>query len=182
MIEPRMYIFYDHRDEANRIRVLQEMLRTVARFSGDMSLSTRVDGRFDPGTQNAWRAFQRKYGLPETGRVDLAGWEKLRQVYQSYLARSRFPEPIYPFGDPDRRIQPGEESGLVMMLQVMLDELRTLYDGYGEIPVTGLYDPATADAVRHFQRANLLDATGETDLATWNRLAAEYNYVVGERQ
>ncbi|MBO5670194.1 MAG: peptidoglycan-binding protein, partial [Clostridia bacterium] len=62
MIEPREYIFYDHRDEENRIRILQEMLRAVSRCSGDMSLSTRVDGRFDTGTENAWRAFQRKYG------------------------------------------------------------------------------------------------------------------------
>ena len=182
MIEPREYIFYDHRDEENRIRVLQEMLRDVARYSGDMALSSRVDGRFDAGTENAWRAFQRKYGLPETGRVDLAGWEKLRALYASYGEQNRPPAPIYPFPSPDRRIRPGEVSSLVRLLQVLLDELRTLYDGYGEIPISGQYDAATADAIRYFQRANLLDATGEVDPATWNRLAAEYNYAVGESQ
>lgn len=182
MTEPREYIFYGHRDEENRIRVLQEMLRTVARYSGDMALSSRVDGRFDPGTENAWRAFQRKYGLPETGRVDLAGWEKLRAVYASYRAQTRTPDPIYPLTSPGQRIRPGEESSLVRLLQILLDELRTLYDGFGDVPISGQYDAATADAVRHFQRANLLDATGEVDSATWNRLASEYNYIAGERQ
>ncbi len=181
-MEPREYIFFDHRDEENRIRVLQEMLRAVSRFSGDPSLSTRVDGRFDPGTENAWRAFQRKYGLPETGRVDLAGWEKLRAVYEDGSARLRPADPIYPFFDPALRIRAGEESTLVMLLQIILEELRTLYDGYEDLAVNGRYDPATAEAIRYFQKANLLDATGEVDLATWNRLAAEYNYVVGERQ
>ncbi len=178
----REHIFFDHRDAENRIRVLQEMLRTVSRVSGDPSLSTRVDGRFDPGTENAWRSFQRKYGLPETGVVDIAGWEKLQEVYEDALARRRPGDPIYPFFDPVRRICAGEESSLVMLLQILLEELQTFYDGYGDLSVNGRYDPATVEAVRQFQRANLLDATGEVDLATWNRLAAQYNYALGERQ
>lgn len=182
MTEAREYIFFDHRDEENRIRVLQQMLRTVSRFSGDLSLSTRVDGRFDTGTENAWRAFQRKYGLSETGRVDLAGWEKLREVYGVYLAENRPADPIYPFFDPALRIRAGERSGLVMLLQVLLEELQTFYDGYADLAVNGVYDEATAEAIRQFQRANLLDATGEVDRTTWNRLAAEYNSALGERQ
>lgn len=181
-MEPREYIFFDHREEENRIRVLQEMLRAVSRFSGDPALSTRVDGRFDLGTENAWRSFQRRYGLPETGIVDLAGWEKLREVYEESLARRLPAEPIYPFFDSALRIRPGEEGNLVMLLQILLTELQMLYDGYGDLVVNGRYDPATAEAIRQFQRVNLLDATGEVDLVTWNRLAAQYNYVLGEGQ
>lgn len=181
MIEPRTEIYYDHRNRENRVRALQEMLRTVSRLSGDMSVSTAVDGSFDTGTQNALRAFQRKYGLSETGEINLATWEKLRQMYTLYLLQSRVPDSITPFYDPKMRILPGDRSSLVMILQIMLDALRVLYDDYGEIPITGVYDEKTEQAVRLFQRANILGATGETDAVTWNRLASEYNYAVRDR-
>ncbi len=182
MKNSRTYIYYDHRNRENRVRALQEMLRTVARLSGDMAISTAVDGSFDNGTQNALRAFQRKYSLPETGEADLRTWEKLREIYTLYLLQNSVPDSITPFYNPNMRILPGERSHLVMILQIMLDALRVLYDDYGEIPITGVYDRATEEAIRHFQRANILGATGETDAVTWNRLAAEYNYAVRDRK
>ena len=182
MINPRMNVYYDHRNEENRVRALQEMLRTVARLSGDMTLSTAVDGNFDNGTENALRAFQRKYGLTENGEADLATWEKLREIYTLYLLENSPPDPIMPFYSGKMRVLPGEKSHLVMILQIMLAALRVLYDGYGELPISGVYDGATGEAIRQFQKANLLSATGEVDLMTWNRLAAEYNYVAKDRK
>ena len=170
MINPRMNVYYDHRNEENRVRALQEMLRTVARLSGDMTLSTAVDGTFD------------KYGLTENGEADLATWEKLREIYTLYLLENSPPDPIMPFYSGKMRVLPGERSHLVMILQIMLEALRVLYDGYGEISISGVYDGATGEAIRQFQKANLLSATGEVDLMTWNRLAAEYNYVAKDRK
>ncbi len=182
MTEPRTKVYYDHRNRENRVRALQEMLRTVARLSGDMSVSTAVDGSFDTGTQNALRSFQRKYGLPETGEADLRTWEKLREMYTLYLLQNSVPDSITPFYDPGMRILPGERSHLVLILQIMLDTVRVLYDGLSDISLTGEYDRATEEAVRRFQRANILGATGEADAVTWNRLAAEYNYAVRDRK
>lgn len=182
MTEPRTYVFYDHRDSEKRIRVLQEMLRTVSRLSGDPEISSRVDGRFDPGTENALRAFQRTYGLAETGTADLVTWEKLRAVYRQFQQEYGAPAAIRPFRDASVRLSHGDGGGIVTILQVMLDEIRTRYDGLGEIPATGVYDKATEAAVRAFQRANLLNETGILDAASWNRLADEYDFALRDRQ
>jgi peptidoglycan hydrolase-like protein with peptidoglycan-binding domain len=139
-----------------------------------------VDGRFDRGTENALRAFQAAYGLPVTGEVDLPTWERLREVYGLYVSANTVPSAITPFWSPDLRVGPGDGGGLVRIVQILLDELRMFYDSFGEVPVSGVYDEATAGAVRAFQRANLLDETGVVDALTWNRLAGEYNIAVRE--
>lgn len=180
MIEPMMYHYYDHREEAERIRVLQEMLRTLSRYSGEPALSTAVDGSFDRGTENALRAFQASYGLPVTGEVDLSTWERLREVYEAYRSAAALPSALLPFYSPDLRLGVGDGGGLVRMIQLLLDELRVYYDSFGEVPLSGVFDDATASAVRAFQKANLLSETGIVDAVTWNRLAEEYNGAVRE--
>ncbi len=179
---PYMNIYYDYRDEAARIRILQEMLRYIARASGDDSLNVAVDGSYDRGTANAVRAFQRKYGLTETGEVDFGTWQKIREVYGVYREDGGDGDGLYPFTDTHGPIRPGEKSSLVLILQIMLESVRVFYDGYGEVPQSGVYDRATEEAIRVFQRANLLDVTGVTDKKTWNRLAAAYNFAERERQ
>jgi peptidoglycan hydrolase-like protein with peptidoglycan-binding domain len=53
----------------------------------------------------------------------------------------------------------------------MLRELSADFDEIGELVIDGIYGKATADAVSAFQRASLLDVTGEVDLETYNRLS-----------
>ena len=55
--------------------------------------------------------------------------------------------------------------------------LRTLYyfdDALSPLPVDGIYDRATEEAVRRFQKGELLPVTGRVDQATWERLFARY--------
>jgi peptidoglycan hydrolase-like protein with peptidoglycan-binding domain len=60
--------------------------------------------------------------------------------------------------------------------------LRIRYDGFGPIPLSGIYDEMTEGAVREFQRINLLPMDGVTDARTWNRMAWQYNDVVRDRR
>lgn len=90
-------------------------------------------------------------------------------------------EGIRPFAER-RRVYPRERSDLVMILQLMLNELRIRYDGFGPIPLSGIYDELTEDAVRQFQRINLLPTDGITDIRTWNRMAQQYNRVLTDRR
>ena len=51
--------------------------------------------------------------------------------------------------------------------------LRTLQIANGEkvtVPIDGIYDTATVEAVRAFQRKNDLPVTGDVDAATYNKL------------
>ncbi|MBQ7474926.1 MAG: peptidoglycan-binding protein [Clostridia bacterium] len=84
------------------------------------------------------------------------------------------PAPICPFPDvAGYRVKPGEHSDLVAVIQIMLDNLAPLYD-FPQVPLSGLMDGPTTAAVRRFQTVNGLPATGEVDVATWNRMAEEY--------
>ena len=182
MIEAYQNIYYDFRDEEERVRILQEMLRLISRATGDESLNVAVDGSYDRATANAVRAFQRKYSLTETGKVDFATWQKLREVFAVYRADGEDAAGLYPFTDAHGAVRPGEKSSLVLILQIMLESVRIFFGERGEIPLNGVYDKATEDAIRAFQRANLLDVTGVTDKKTWNRLAEAYNFAERERQ
>ncbi len=181
-MQPYQNIYYDFRDEEERIRILQEMLRFISRQTGDESLSVAVDGSYDRATANAVRAFQRKYSLSETGEVDFATWQKIREVYALYYSDSGAGGALYPFTDAHGAVRLGEKSSLVLILQIMLESVRIFFGEGGEIPLSGVYDQMTEEAIRIFQRANLLDVTGVTDKRTWDRLAEAYNFAERERQ
>lgn len=167
--------YYDNGNREMRIRILQRMLRAVA------DGTVLENGRYDEATKEAVRGFQRMRGYPITGVVDRRTWEEMSRLYRERAADSTI-EGIRPFVGRERRIRPRERSDLVMILQMMLNELRLRYDGYGPIPLSGIYDEVTEAAVRIFQRINLLDASGETDLPTWNRMAKQYNEVLTDRR
>ena len=168
--------------QAEQIRVLQRMLRATAVQRGNADIFVTETGVYDDRTRDAVRIYQKEVGIPQTGRVDLNTWTLLRAEYEAYRRNTREPGMIRPFSDPRRRIRFGERSDLVMIVQIILNALRLRYDELGAIPLSGLYDELTENAVREFQRINLLDSTGETDLNTWNRLASEYNYIVEDNQ
>ncbi len=93
------------------------------------------------------------------------------------------PTPIKPFpGVPDYVISIGSRDELVNIVQIMLRVLKIYYDTFGNVPIGGVYDIVTSDAVKAFQRANGMGVTGCVDVYTWNRLADEYNTAVFENQ
>ena len=89
---------------------------------------------------------------------------------------------IYPY--PEREsysLTDGERSELVFIAQLMLNAIGLSYD-IPPLPVSGIYDEATATAVTRFQEASRLPVTGEIDFITWDRLAEEYNLTVNDNQ
>ena len=167
--------YYDSTDREMRTRILQRMLRALAESD------VRESGQYDEATREAVRRFQRMRGYPATGIADRRTWEEMSRLYRE-RSGDLATEGIRPFVGPDRRIYPRERSDLVMMLQLILNELRIRYDGFGPIPLSGIYDEMTEGAVREFQRINLLPMDGITDARTWNRMARQYNDVVTDRR
>ena len=167
--------YYDSTDREMRTRVLQRMLMALA------DTDIRETGQYDDATRAAVRQFQRMRGYPATGVVDRRTWEEMSRLYRERGEDSVI-EGIRPFVGRERRIYPRERSDLVMILQLMLNELRIRYDGFGPIPLSGIYDEMTEEAVRGFQRINLLPEDGVTDVRTWNRMAQQYNQVLTDRR
>ena len=171
--------WYDIKERGPFIMQLQKKLRSLSRWTGDDALSVAVDGVYDKRTKQAVSRFQQLYGLDITGVADFFTWESIDDEYRYYAELFGKSRSLSPFpDDADYSVGQGDRSDLVLIIQLMLNELRTFYDLYGYIPQNGRYGTATAGAVREFQRAGGLDMTGRVDRRTWNRIAEEYDIAV----
>jgi peptidoglycan hydrolase-like protein with peptidoglycan-binding domain len=101
-----------------------------------------IDGVFGPSTAAAVRAFQGSRGLPATGVVDAATWERL----------------VVP-------LSTGATGDAVMALQRLLVEKRG-----ATVPLDGVFGASTRSAVVAFQAHMSLAATGAVDIPTWRAI------------
>jgi len=151
-------------------RELQEYLRLLAMTDERYPLPG-VDGIYGPQTTEAVKAFQEQTGSPITGTVQRADWERIIREYEALLAVLAPPAPISPFPSPIYLLKQGANEPLVYIVQVMLGAIHESQP----LPITGVYDSATAERVRTLQLAADLPPTGEIDRITWDYLAALYN-------
>ena len=90
--------------------------------------------------------------------------------------------PIYPRLPERESLRLGDVGFPVTAVQYMLDELTLEYEGLEGVPQSGIYGPETAQAVKEFQRRNLLPETGEVDKKTWDALVRSYEIVAADTQ
>ena len=130
---------------------MQEMLAELGYYTA------AVDGTFGYTTQLAVTAFQQKNGLKADG---VAGAETLALLY------SGDGEPAaVATAAPRASLRTGDTGSDVYELQLRLNAL-----GYTNIAPSGVYDDATATAVRLFQQNNGLTADGVAGEATLSAL------------
>lgn len=149
------------------IRELQRFLHAIAYYNRRIPIII-PDGFYGKETAIAVRAFQREYGLPETGNTDLQTWNKIVSVFRSFVyaqpsAYNIFPSESFVLGE-------GDSGLLVFILQAMLNDLGERFDNMPHISVSGQYGKETANAVRAFQRNVNLPQNGRVNSATWNLL------------
>jgi len=162
---------------------MQKMMQTLSYRNDDASYRVAPDGNFDEGTKNALICFQEKFRLEPTGEADFETWEMLRLEYlKSEEAHGRR-NGIFPFPALGGfTVGKGERSDLVLIIQLMLDELRKRHTVYGYIPPNGYFGNSTEDAIKKLQAVYGLEATGEVDGTTWDRMALEYNTMVNRER
>ncbi len=155
---------------------LQRYLRQLAYHNPGMT-SPPVDGIFGSTTEQSLREFQRANGLPVTGRANQQTWELLYSAYRASRAEHAPPTSVafFPYTVQQTVMTLGRSGFAVTVLQYMLRELGVSYDFLEGQQVTGDYDTQTQTAVRTFQRANAIPASGNTDAVTWNSIADQYN-------
>ncbi len=141
------------------VRKLQQLLKQLGYFT-----YSDITGYYGVLTADAVRRFQRDYGLPATGAVDRQTAARLASAAK---AKTTPPAPT----KSERqavRFSIGALGDDVKRIQTKLKEL-----GYFDEGITGYYGAATADAVRRFQQAAKLPATGVVDGETYERLLGQ---------
>lgn len=76
---------------------------------------------------------------------------------------------------------PESERAAIANLQRYLRQLSYFDDRIPPLPVNGIWDPHTRDALMAFQRKNGLEATGRADETTWNLLFDQYQRSIEEK-
>lgn len=174
--------YFDMTDDEMTVRSFQHMLRLISEFSGTLPLIA-VDGVYGEGMKNAVMQYQAEKRLPVTGAVDGVTWQSVADDYDDIRKLTSPPMTITPFpATYGYAVKRGERSDLVLLIQIMLSALKLIYDDFGNIPLSGVYDARTAAAIRKFQERNLIVPKDLIDLETWNRLAMQYNQYVNEAQ
>ena len=146
---------------------LQKYLRAIS-FADERVSRPPLDGIFDSATEESVRSFQSSRGMNASGIVDKATWDA---IYEEYKALALVEElPFFPSTPIGYAAKIGEESSFISILQILLQELSSVYDIFEAVEITGIFDTATENAIKELQRASGLPVTGELDKNTYRRL------------
>lgn len=163
-------------DSGEGVLTIQYYLSYIALFVPSVN-ATDFDGSFGPGTKNSVLSFQKTYSLDETGVVDRLTWDKIENVYLSFVNNADFTYEkgaLYPF--PGRILREGVEGNDVRILQ---EYLNFIADYYPEIPTSdpdGIFGKQTAEQVKALKQ--LFDLPGTPDRVnapTWNSISNIYD-------
>ena len=160
---------------------LQYMLEKLAGADPELT-RVAVDGVFGERTLEAVLRFQKKAGLPMTGRADPATWEALRAQWRELEGRAGPTRPVRVFPAEGTRVEAGAAREYLILPQTMFRVLARQFTGIADLPADGVHTAAWADNVRWLQRAGGLPPTGTLDQPAWDALSRLYEvFVVRER-
>lgn len=157
---------------------LQTMLRQIS-MTDNRVLPVIPDGRYGRSTTASVRSFQRVWGLPQTGRVDLATWRAISAAFDRTVPELTAPV-TRPLWIPGTAIRPGQCNIHLHLVQGLLAGLSRLYPEIPTPQANGCLDPATEAGLRWVQMLAGLPQTGELNTATWHALNGLYRVAVGE--
>ena len=156
-------------DEQKRAHILelQQYLYAISSLRQGIP-QVLPSGTYDKETAEAVTAFQKEFGLPETGEADPDTWDMIVRVYLDYLDSA--PAAYHVFPSRDFVAHSGDSGQIVYIIQAMLDDLCRSYDNMYKVSICGQFDDSTAEAVKNFQKEAGLPESGCVDCHTWNML------------
>lgn len=165
---------FSPRQKRNHIHEIQRYLHALS-YMNEQIPRIIPDGFYGRETAIAVRAFQREYGLPETGNVDFATWNKIVSVYREYLHGTPLAYDVFP--SSGYVVREGDSGLIVYILEAMLDDIAIKNDNMPRVKVDGRYSEDTIQAVKRFQNKMGLPANGNVDNDTWNMLVRTSEHI-----
>ncbi len=165
--------FSNVNDEKALTREVQDMLYYISFFDKNIP-RMNPDGIYGSETRNAVTEFQREYGLPQTGEVDYATWNRLYEIYSSLSNSNELPLSLRVFPNPPYTVKDNEKSNVVFVVQIIINTISYHLD-IPSVQVNGVMDGETKNSVTMFQKLHRLPETGLVDKRTWNALSSAYS-------
>lgn len=163
-------------DSGEGVLSLQYYLSYIALFVPSV-IAANMDGDFGENTKNSVISFQKTYSLDQNGIVDRATWDKIENVYLSFVNNANFSYEkgaLYPF--PGRVLRKGIEGNDVRILQEYLNYLSDYYPSIPKVNVDGIFGQRTADQVSAFKTVfNLPGTKDRVNAPTWNAISNIYD-------
>ncbi len=165
--------FTNVNDSKALTREIQDMLYYISFFDKNIP-RINPNGIYGEETREAVTVFQREYGLPETGEVDYATWNRTYEIYSSLSNENDMPLPLHIFPKPPYTVGSNEKSNVVYVIQIIINTIAYHLD-IPDVSLSGQMDEGTKKAVSDFQKINRLPQTGIVDKRTWNALSSTYS-------
>ena len=157
-------------DSGPEVQALHYFLKVISYFTPSIP-SLTLNAIYTENTKQMIIAFQKLYQLESTGTLNVATWNKIKEVYQTI--RNNLPTEILQYQDkiyPGRFLSLGMQGSDVTALQKMLN--KSLYH---DVLVTGCYDSKTENAIKQIQKILEIDETGVTGPLEWRYLVQQLN-------
>ena len=151
-------------DEGQAVRALQERLRVAGFYYGNST------GIYGPITEDAVKRFQRAYGLDVDGIVGAQTLTKLPPMGVGFGEEAPKSMTIAARRQNKEYLGLGDRGEPVRILQAQL-----IKAGYLKGQPNGYFGPYTTDAVKRFQGANYLAASGIAGPTTRGKLYRNVN-------
>lgn len=160
-------------EQSDLVRSLQYYLAVIGAYYENV-LPVSITGYFGTQTENSVKSFQRTFGLPETGVVDLNTWNDLYRAYAGIVESVPInPNTVALY--PGNVLREGVTSEYVKVLQEYLTQINRSYPDIPAVNNTGYFDPMTKASVTAFQRKYGLTPNGAVGAETWNEIARLYS-------
>ena len=162
------------------VTVVQTSLNRIGQNYPAIPKVSPVDGIFGPQTEAAVKAFQQIFSLDPDGIVGRATWYQIVRVYVAVLKLAELHsegQKFFFIQEYPEFLSLGDTGVLVEQLQYMLSVLSSFLPQVPDPGMSGIFDNATLNAVRGFQRYAGLPVTGSVGEATWDAIFEQFNSV-----
>lgn len=159
-------------DMGTEVLVLSQMMTFLAQWLPDIPSPGQTDV-FNAAVVLAVQAAQRLLGLPVTGQVAAADWQRFAAASSALYTvtpTAAAPEPAGVW--PGAVLAAGSAGPAVLQVQQWLNVLGSVYCGYSFVEETGVLDAQTLAVLEAYQEKVGLDPRGVVDDATWLSLRA----------
>ncbi len=169
-IEMKFGLELKKNDQGPHVQGLHYFIRVIAYFDNDIPFLS-VDSIYDSNTEKMVIAFQKKYGLPANGIVDITTWNKLKEIYFEVL--SHLPKEALSHKDeiyPGISLSLGMKGDEVTTLQEFLYDIYQKNNQFPQVDIIGCFNTKTEMAVKEIQKEFQLDETGRVGPIEWKHI------------